>query len=315
MVKQEEIEWLQSNFAEVIERVKTYGKIPKTLGINAHPFMQSAYKGNYKEQGDIIRSMGMDACRVDIKVDTDAKMLKDFYLQMQGIELYPMLYPAGLSLTNPDQYSQGYNTAYSFCYNYAPYFKTIELGNELELKIIKSTGYDGTKLEHYDETGLKAITSYLKGMVTGVRAVGLHKIIIDGTWLHFAFIQYLLDNGVDFDILGWHWYDNQDRLRAKSTSVPIEETLFNKFGKPIMFNEVGVRNEGKLTEENIAANMTLLVNRLQASEYVEKVFIYELFKQPYLGAIWEREYGIYLDVKTPTQAVSSIASISGKRQI
>lgn len=286
----------------------------KKLGINGHPEMQKAYIDMPLDtQYGLIKGI-FDALRFDRKKTHPVSGLHDLYTTMKGIELCPMLYPSGIDFNSTNlslQEDNGYKLALDFCTKNAPYFKIVELGNEIDNKCILSAKEVGDKVDHYDRTKLKAAAAYLKGMARAVKDVGLHRCSIDATWLHFGFMDFMNDSGMEYDVQDWHWYDDQERIRIDKD--PIENIVSERYKKPVRFTEVGKRFVPRYSQAEQAQQdiyFIALVKRLNAHPNVEKVFIHELLKQPTLGSDWEREYGIYVNAEKPTPIVELLRGIN-----
>jgi hypothetical protein len=160
----------------------------------------------------------------------------------------------------------------------AVYFKYYELGNEFDNVAIISG--NGDEAADYDGHKLKIIAAYLKGMDDGIKSVQpTAKTMIDASWLHYYFLQYLIANGNKFDIVAWHWYSDMEATAARIRIPDISLKLGQIFNKPIWFTEVGQRpdpNAEQLQNDYI----TSFVKKVKPNPNVGAILCYELFDEP-----------------------------------
>ncbi len=134
----------------------------------------------------------------------------------------------------------------------------------------------------------------IRGMIAGIKSVDSSaKIVLGGTWLHYAFYQMLGDGSqpdgswghptVSRNITAWHWYSNEGDITNACGGTGCHDVLgvLHQMGKPIWINEFGVRpNYGSL--QSIASFLTGNIMMAQyasiASKYnIQSIQAFELY--------------------------------------
>jgi hypothetical protein len=287
-------------------------------GMNIHSFNSPIYKDS-KISAELIKSLGMNAVRLDMNsinpngsLTLEDEFIYSIYPNMRkaGLEILPVLYTPGLSLSKVDgNYDKGFTYASGFAERYGKLFPSFELGNELALKcILKNVSGDDVK--HYDPIAIACIADYVKGMFDGVKSQGSGSWTqINGEWTHFAFIHYLQDKGVNFDELTWHWYLNQETglLPKRYAGMKIEDILPIEFpGKPISFNEVGFKADKTGFDAQKQLALIPLLKRLKDKGF--SVFAFQQYDQvERLGV--EGTFGMWDAQKQPKPIVEMLRGI------
>lgn len=274
------------------------------LGVNGHPVTQEAYKVlSAKEQLELIKSLGFNIYRIDIAVDENgySKMhnrLSEFCqsADKMGIILLPMLYHAKMDFdgSEQDSYESGYQRGRSFADIYKDYFKYYNIANELDNQCILPK-MSGTLSSHYDLKKFKIIAAQLKGMNDGIKSIDSEaETMVNACWMHYRYLLMLEDYGVNYDIVAYHWYDEMDRLAAKTYNIDdITQFLCARFSKPIWFTEINIRNvTGNVPDDVQSAFLNKMYMQCKNNPQVKAMMIYELFNQPVFNSI-ESHYGLF----------------------
>ena len=273
------------------------------LGINGHPLSTAPYLSiPATSQIQMIKTLGMKNYRIAVLTDSYGKLNSYDYPPLKtaadngGIKLYPVLVPRTLDLnvSTAQAYNDGKNIGQGFGTLYGKDFDYYELGNELELRIIKP-GTHGNKPEDYNLAGFQVIAAYLKGMDEGLKLGDFGaKTIINAGWVHYAYLKMLEDAGVHFDVVGYHWYSNMEGNVNTTFNIPdITIKLAETFKKPIWFTEVNYRNGsmgGKELEE--AAWLKYFIKKCKANPWVKNFQVYELLDELQISKPEEKEYGL-----------------------
>ena len=83
-------------------------------------------------------------------------------------------------------------------------FDILELANEQDNVCIQNS--DGVSKSGYNQTCWQSLLPRLTGFAAGVKAVMPDfRIIVDFSWVHFGFLDALVDAGLQWDILAPHW--------------------------------------------------------------------------------------------------------------
>ncbi|MES2133718.1 MAG: glycosyl hydrolase [Bacteroidota bacterium] len=279
------------------------------IGVNGHPLNQKAYLSTpVATQASLIKSLGMSYYRVDIGTDLNGTILNEAkflelatVFQANGLKILPMLYPHGYEQCNnaTEAYSLGKKMAGGFALKYGKYFDHYELGNEMDLKLLKKRMLDGKDTSDFDHAKSVIICNFLKGMNDGVNASApTAKTIIDMSQTHSGFIKLLKAYNVNFDIIGQHWYSNS--LYAQSTDYQntVNDLLsVYKYKKPIWITEFN-QFQGSINDREDSQNMIIqdFISNCSKNKLIQAFFIYELLDEPELNMnqehAFEKQYGI-----------------------
>jgi hypothetical protein len=223
-------------------------------GMNGHNTNGGAYDFTSPQtQLAQLQELGATIYRNDVYSATSANALANVAKVMAdgGVTLYPVLMMNLNYSSEDDAYNAGFKmgqqTASSYHYQY------YEVGNELEAKTLNGN-VDGALWNQYNNWSYTLARGAIRGMIAGVKSVdGSAKIVLGGTWLHYAFYQMLSDGSqpdgtwghpaVNWDITAWHWYSNEGDITNACGGTGCHDVLqiLHVMGKPIWINEFGVR--------------------------------------------------------------------------
>jgi hypothetical protein len=153
-------------------------------------------------------------------------------------------------------------------------------------------GRGGNHVDDYNQTKFQYLLAVLQGMAAGIRLVSTQPRIgiNSGGWLHYTYLQMLIDVGMDFDIVSWHWYSEMGDLNnSTGPHVDVFQHLVD-LGKPIWLTELNRRGGSgsypppqppseKLQAEWLTHELSLLHNLSLAQPLLQAVMIYELYDQ------------------------------------
>ena len=272
-------------------------------GANGHPIYQEAYFNNLPLQFAALRRAGLSFYRVDMAAREDGTIppaVNDRFYRLlkmavdSSVTLIPVLPLVSTdtlyTLTADTAYQRGLATGRGFAAAYGKYFSYYELGNEDDLKVMIQPAGDGSEVYHYDLDKLKILAACLRGMSQGIREVNSQAgiIISNGGWRHYMYFDLLEKEGVVWNIIGYHWYEDAKNLR------PVLRVLRSWYpDKRVWFTEINSRSEGM--EQN-AHQLRMLQKDIKAIQRlgstVDALFFYELLDEP-ATAPREAHYGIY----------------------
>jgi hypothetical protein len=262
-------------------------------GMNGHVTNGGAYDATpIATQIQQLKDLGVKIYRNDVYNLASAKVVANMAQQMAaaGITVYPVLMLGQGYSNEQDAYNAGYALAQQVAQTYN--YQYFEVGNELESKL--NGNVDGNIWWQYQNAPFVAARGVLRGMIAGVKSVRPSaKIIVDGTWLHTAFFQMMMDGSqpdgthghplVNWDITAWHWYSDQGDITHACGGSGCTNLLatIQSFGKPIWINEFGVRpNYGSLQSIGQYLSGPLMMQQFQsiASTYnIQSIQAFELY--------------------------------------
>jgi len=293
------------HFISIINVQNIFGQTAKGAfiwGISGHPFTQEAYQqkqpqfqNSVTDQLDAIKLAGLGWYRMDIGMYPDgtipnadgfAKLVKA--AGEKKIKILPLLYLMGLDYNKSadDNYNLGYQIGKKFTTEHGQYFTHIELGNEQEpALLINGAASSGDKSSDYDLSKINILASYYKGMIAGIKAVkpSMQTIINTSGWVHYGYLELLQSAGVNYDIVGYHWYSEMGNLTdVRQYHYNMPNLLFQKFKKPIWLTEISSRNDNANPNmESVQTNwLNIYMKEARSNPHVKAVFFYELYDEP-----------------------------------
>jgi hypothetical protein len=275
------------------------------LGINGHPLSDAPYIAtSATDQMQILKNMGMSWYRIAVQSTSDGSITVPYLSNplikaaaAANVKLLPMLYPRTMSLSMSESaaYTAGKLLGSNFAAKNGQYFTYYELGNDLDLKALLPNT-TGASQKDYDQAKFKIIAAYLKGMDVGIKSKDPDaKTIISAGWLHYGFLRELEGYGVNYDIVGYHWYSEMEGA-ARNAPYYIDDitvklnSLFPS--KPLWITETGLRYKNVSThEEDQNAFLSKFITKCKNNPKIKVLMIYELFNEPYKSTL-EANYGI-----------------------
>ena len=271
------------------------------FGINGHPLNAESYeKMPLEQQISLLKTLGLTTYRVNINpvhADKFARLSELIALaERERIRILPVV------VLPPNQYSDedaAYDAARAATYKMAKQFETEvevwELGNEYDLYCVKN-GAAGASPADFDAEKYSVVRGLIRGMLAGLRDVSPSlKSIVETTQhtptsLDSGFLERLIEDGVRFDLTGYHYYSRDGRVPNASDGRNSLEVLHDSIHKPIWITEfdkasisptLGPNSDPKEQGKALRTAMTEIA--ADAHRYdVIGADIYELLDQPEL---------------------------------
>lgn len=277
-------------------------------GINGHPFTQHDYRqSTWKQQFLLLKDLGVNVYRIDMPLISNGlarndRMVVDFFDGLADINVKPMpvVFPSekkGLK-DSLDAYETYFSQGKSFAERYGDWIEVMEVGNEWDVRAMNANrNVDGMRKSHYDKSLSREVMWILKGFIDGVKAVKPKmSISVSLIWTHLYYLDMLAYHGVDYDIIGYHWYSNMGNLfDVRPPYGDLLGKVKNKYKKEIWVTELNTK-EGtrKIDEEEQEKYLRINLEQLLEQGIINGFFIYELFDQPALESKYPQEarYGL-----------------------
>jgi hypothetical protein len=186
------------------------------FGVNGHPLNAGSYDDvSLEQQTSLLKALGLRTYRVNINPSHSERFPKLDQLitlaERGDIRILPVV------VLPPKQYSDE-NTAYSEAK--AEVYKLVkqfgnrvgvwELGNEYDLYCVKSNA-NGASPDDYDPAKYVVVRGLIRGMLEGLREGSPSSRSIIQTTQHkptsldSGFLERLIQDGITFDITGYHY--------------------------------------------------------------------------------------------------------------
>ncbi|MDD5323186.1 MAG: CARDB domain-containing protein [Methylococcales bacterium] len=250
---------------------------------------------------DLVQKAGAGIYRVDLKTDTYA--LTDALLSAAATRNIKLL----AILQSPDStYTSAFNEAKAFATKYAGRISYYQISNEQDLATGTIQG-DGALPTDYDNTLYAQAKTRIQGLLDGVRAGDPSaKAIINFTWLHYGFIQRLINDGIKFDIIGIDWYSNMGDIANVRGNFNLPVYLKSQFGKPLWVNE-GNRWEGSTggNETAQATYISQITTAMCNNPNINAYIVYELLDEPGASPEFEKHMGLLYTPATEKPAFNA----------
>lgn len=275
-------------------------------GVSGHPF--TAYPGiPYRQQIELVKSLGMRSYRVNISFPSQAPMLAKLIAEAKplGVDILPVLTPGlDLETESTDQlYDRAYKIATAIISQFKDDIRVWELGNELEnFAIIQPcemrdngeqyncdwgpAGGVGP-LDYYGPRWVK-VSAVLRGMSDAAVAIDptLRKAIGTAGWGHVGAFERMHRDDINWDISVWHMYGEDPEEAFKTIA---------EYGRPIWVTEFNNPYGSQRGEDKQVTGLLSQMKRLrelQDTYNVEAAHIYELLDEPYWAPSFEAEMGL-----------------------
>ncbi len=230
-------------------------------------------------------------------------------------------------------YQQGFNRTYAFVKQFGGSITDWELGNELNLRVVKNGsplfGWGWTAAE-FDTPLMSDWAQVLKGESDAIdklnRENGWHlRKVLNTTSTMFGFLDYIAGKGVGFDVISYHYYEtgatNPSAYWGGSRPTFNLFVKLASYGKPVQVNEVNCaeiyqpafENERhKPVTEACYASLHKILSYLDGQKVanIEAVNIYELVDELTKGAP-ENRFGIMYDLNTAKLSAWIVALHAG----
>jgi hypothetical protein len=200
-----------------------------------------------EQQLSRLKSIGLGTYRVNINPEHTEKLDRLSELttlaESEGVRILPVV------IIPPEQYSdesEAYAAAEPAMYALAKQLDSRigvwELGNEYDLYCVKP-GANGGSPGDYDDQKYAVVRGLVRGMVEGLReASPTARSIVETTQhtsqaLDSGFLQRLVDDGVRFDITGYHYYSRDGRVPVNADGKNSLQALHDQFRRRIWVTE------------------------------------------------------------------------------
>lgn len=218
------------------------------FGVNGHPLNPGSYSDmSLEQQVDLVKRLHLRTYRVNINPTHSDKFARLSQLivlaQREHIRVLPVIVLPAKQYSDEDS---AYHAAREAMHMLAKQFDTKisvwELGNEYDLYCVKS-GADGGSQAGYDPAKYAVVRGLINGMLAGLREGSpSSRSIVEtsqrtSTSLDSGFLQKLFQDGVKFDITGYHYYSRSGRVPTAGDGKNSLQVLHDSFHKPIWITE------------------------------------------------------------------------------
>jgi Ca2+-binding RTX toxin-like protein len=264
-----------------------------TWGINAHRSYGMLFTA---QQLDLAKEIGLTSIRVDVydASPTTIAWLSSLVTEgsSRGISILPVIVPSRAAATS-EAAARAWGLQVGSALATAFPSLTWEAGNELDL-FAGIPGTTGQSASDYDDTRYALARGAITGLYDGIHGVDpTAKVAVGIAGHHFAFLQRLADDDVNWDITSEHYYGAPGAIDIASGADTLFGTLA-KFNRPILMTEFNQQHGSLVSPGEQTATLVSMMDAMKAlaSKYnIIGAYLYELLDEPQLSGA-EAHYGL-----------------------
>jgi hypothetical protein len=264
-------------------------------------------------QIDLLKELGVNIVRINLERTVESiSPFSQKYDYKTNDDFIDKLYNAGMEIVlamdgeiiatadkpSVDKEKEGYKIGEYAASRYKGKVKFYQISNEVTGTIIKPPDpdfkgpvFDGESGMQYSSERYDSALKWLRGMQKGIRDSDPEaKIVLSGHWILTDIIKKLEADGVNFDILGWAWYDT-DGMDMTARKVNENESKdmvqeLTSFNKPVWLIEVNTskgswdKQDLSYGEKKQAEFIREFSNRVFSEGKIKGVFIYSFLDIP-----------------------------------
>ncbi len=205
-------------------------------GINTHSEIHNGYRANHlDEQVYLAAKTGVKMLRIDVDKETGFKYYDKFVSLcnaygikvLMAITSYVDVADANGAKVLIKELASRYDGN-----NGKGKVDYFQFKNEVDVLTFNqsSASFHGMVTADYDTSALSNYVTLFKKMQEGLdESTSDAKSVINFSWLHYGFLDYLITNGVSFDTIGLDWYSNME------SEIKDEAYSFNNIGEYLSF--------------------------------------------------------------------------------
>lgn len=215
--------------------------------------------------------------------------------EAQGTNVY-----LGLGSTKPvtsidDTYKDGFNVGSEVASHYKGKIKYYQLMSEQGSTALKGPQYTGENESDYNPAKYAKVRDWMKGASDAIRKADPNAyLVITEQWTHTAYIEMLLRDNVQFDIIGWNWFGDMGMMntrKLKSGTLLIDK--LKSFNKPLILAEVNYRpGAGGMDENKQSEFIQKMADWAYNSGVIKGFFVHELVDIAPRGGNKADHYGL-----------------------
>lgn len=238
------------------------------------------------------------------------------------------VHDASLSLAQLEQH--GYDLALKYASRFKDQVDFYQLGNEVSGTAVSQPGDTGATIANrynltYNKAKYDRVLAYTKGLSAGVEAADPGaKRAVTGHWVLIDIVKELIDDGAEFEIVGWDWYSDMGANPGKKL-VDDQPTLdfpgtVNDWGKEFWLVELN-KESGSYdnTEAEQAEYLGDVAKVMESDERIRGLIVHMLTDQVYeqskddkigwLGIVNVKQQGREWGIGTKKPAFTTLAPI------
>lgn len=323
------------------EAAKPPASGPFSVGVNVHTGGSS--RAQNSEIAAMLQARNFKRIRMDYFADGDQTLTRDLITKVNAyggsVEMslqisYQWDHAVHSDLAGVE--ANAYNQTYAAVDAMKDLVHDFELLNEVQLRpeiqaVVPMNSAGASKSAFQNKPALSSLAAILRGMANAIHAVGEKsglplRVIMGVIGRDFGLLGYLQDEGVQWDVTGYHVYPHNDAPSLRTDSWygaggPLKQ--LGSFGKPVTLNEFNPGEIYGANYENVegqaqteqgfrstARHMLELYSQTECN--LESIVFYELLDDPAKPAP-ESNFGLMYDLATPKASLYLATALAGGR--
>jgi len=257
---------------------------PFMWGINVNPSPVRNYSLEmWAKQTGYVTDLGVKWIRLvfDYNAADKFKIFDQMidYAQSQGVNVLLSLDSSEPVTSLGNAYDDGYKVGSDVAEHYKGKIRYYQVLNEVGGTVIKGAQYSGEDESDFDLEKYEKVRDWSKGAITAIRKIDPSaNIVMDFHWTHYAIVDMLLRDGLDFDILGWNWYADMKMMGDKKLSdgtLLVDKII--SYNKPVILAEVnGSPAKGQANQTDQADFLQEMADWAYHSGFIKGFYVHEL---------------------------------------
>ncbi len=250
------------------------------FGVTGHPYHYEAYpKNQLTKQIRLAAQLGSDLYRINsVPMNSDDFAYLDRVLTL--CSSYDMDMMLVLDSFPGETEQEIYENGKAIAAHFGERLAFVQAGNELDNHCIQSAMVDGSSIGHFETQQYDGVMPKLKALLKGLKegSPGT-KTVVNIAYRHYGFLHRLMNDNVEFDVIGWDWYSNMGDY------THVFPTLLS-FEKPVMICETNIWDGmGKDHTEERTEYLVEFMNYVYGynSPLPLGFLVYELMDEPAFG--------------------------------
>ncbi len=250
------------------------------FGVTGHPHHYEAYpERQLPEQIRLAAQLGSDLYRINsVPVNRNDFAYLDRVLAL--CSSYDMDMMLVLDSFPGETEQEIYENGKAIAAHFGQRLAFVQAGNELDNQCIQSAMVDGSSIGHFETHQYDEVMPKLKALLKGLQEGSSGtKTVVNIAYRHYGFLQRLVNDGIEFDVIGWDWYSNMGDY------THVFPTLLS-FEKPVMICETNIwEGMGKDHTEERTRYLVDFMNYVYGynSSLPLGFLVYELMDEPAFG--------------------------------
>lgn len=192
-----------------------------------------------KQEFDLLGKLGAKAVRANIESNPELNDLIVDEAQKRNMQVVLILEEQGVDYdASGDFYQRGYDFAKPYAERYKGKVKYYQLSNEITGTTFRKPEDSGPSLKNrdgllYDATRYENVRDYIKGQSDAIGEIDARaQRIVSGNYILVDIFKMIVDEGVNFEIIGWDWYSDLGDDIAHRT-IEGEDFSYPEFAKSL----------------------------------------------------------------------------------